>query len=249
VIVRLEGAVALITGATSGIGRATALSLAGRGANVLAVGRDASRGEAIVAVIRDSGGSAEFLAADLRTAQSARALAAQAVEVGQGHVDILVNNLGIAPGGPTAGITEAEIDLALSINVKVPFVLVAELAPAMAERGKGAIVNVGTMVAEIGLAGASLYGASKAALNQLTRAWAAEFGPHGVRVNSVNPGPTHTQGTAAITAMQDELAARSPAGRAASPEEIAAAITFLVSDDASYVNGAILPVDGGRTAV
>jgi NAD(P)-dependent dehydrogenase (short-subunit alcohol dehydrogenase family) len=104
------------------------------------------------------------------------------------------------------------------------------------------------MVAEFGLAGMALYGAGKAALNQLTRAWAAEFGPRGVRVNSVNPGPTQTKGTAAISAMQDELAALAPAGRSASAEEIAAAITYLVSDDASYVNGAILPVDGGRTA-
>jgi NAD(P)-dependent dehydrogenase (short-subunit alcohol dehydrogenase family) len=118
----------------------------------------------------------------------------------------------------------------------------------MAERGKGAIVNVGTVVAQFGLAGTSIYGASKAALNQLTRAWTAELGS-GVRVNPVNPGPTRTEGTAGISGMQDELAAFTPAGRAASPDEVAAAITYLVSDDASFVNGAVLPVDGGRTAV
>jgi NAD(P)-dependent dehydrogenase (short-subunit alcohol dehydrogenase family) len=247
--VNLEGRVALITGASSGIGKATALSLAGRGASVLAVGRHPSRGEAVVTAIRARGGTADFLSADLRTAESARALARQAVDAGGGHVDILVNNVGIAPAGPTPDMTEEDIDTVLAVNVKVPFVLVAELAPAMAERGKGVIVNVGTMVAEFGLAGMALYGASKAALNLLTKAWAAEFGPRGVRVNSVNPGPTHTEGTAAISAMQDQLAALSPAGRAASPEEIAAAITYLVSDDASFVHGVILPVDGGRTAV
>jgi len=247
--VNLEGRVALITGASSGIGKATALSLAGRGASVLAVGRHPNRGEAVVTAIRASGGTADFLSADLRTAESARALARQAVDAGGGHVDILVNNVGIAPAGPTPDMTEKDIDTVLAVNVKVPFVLVAELAPAMAERGKGVIVNVGTMVAEFGLAGMALYGASKAALNLLTKAWAAEFGPRGVRVNSVNPGPTHTEGTAAISAMQDQLAALSPAGRAASPEEIAAAITYLVSDDASFVHGVILPVDGGRTAV
>jgi NAD(P)-dependent dehydrogenase (short-subunit alcohol dehydrogenase family) len=243
-----EGAVALITGATSGIGKATALSLAARGAHVLAVGRDPSRGEAVVAAIRGGGETADFLSVDLRTAESARMLARQAMEAGRGRVDILVNCAGIAPAGPTPDMTEAEIDMALAVNVKVPFVLVGALAPGMAECGKGAIVNVGTMVAEFGLAGMAIYGASKAALNLLTKAWAAEFGPRGVRVNSVNPGPTHTEGTAGISAMQDQLAARAPAGRAASAEEIAAAITYLASDDASYVNGAILPVDGGRTA-
>jgi NAD(P)-dependent dehydrogenase (short-subunit alcohol dehydrogenase family) len=246
---KLEGRVALITGASSGIGKATALSLAGHGAYLLAVGRDPHRGETVVTAIRASGGTADFLSADLRTAESARALARQAVDVGGGHVDILVNNVGIAPAGPTPDMTEEDIDTALAVNVKVPFVLVAELAPAMAERGKGVIVNVGTMVGEFGLAGMALYGASKAALNLLTKAWAAEFGPRGVRVNSVNPGPTHTEGTAAISAMQDQLAVLAPAGRAASPEEIAAAITYLVSDDASFVHGVILPVDGGRTAV
>ena len=246
---RFEGTVSLITGATSGIGKATALSLAAGGGHVLAVGRDPSRGEAVVAALRGSGGTADFLPADLRTAESARVLARQAVQVGGGRVDILVNNAGIAPAGPTADMTEAEIDMALAVNVKVPFLLVGELAPGMAERGKGAIVNVGTMVAEFGLAGMAIYGASKAALNLLTKAWAAEFGPRGVRVNSVNPGPTHTEGTAGISAMQDELAAHAPAGRAALAEEIAAAITYLASDDASYVNGAVLPVDGGRTAV
>ena len=246
--VNLEGTTALITGATSGIGKATALSLAGHGAHVLAVGRDVSRGEAVVAAIGGRGGTADFLSANLRTAESARALARQAVEVGGGHVDILVNNAGIAPAAPTPDMTEADIDTALAVNVKVPFVLVAELAPAMAERGKGVIVNVGTMVAEFGLAGMALYGASKAVLNLLTKAWAAEFGPRGVRVDSVNPGPTPTEGAAAISAMQVQLAVLAPAGRTASPEEIAAAITYLVSDDASFVHGAVLPVDGGRAA-
>jgi NAD(P)-dependent dehydrogenase (short-subunit alcohol dehydrogenase family) len=124
-----------------------------------------------VAAIR--GGTSDFLAADLRTAESAGALAGQVVEVGSGHVDILVNNAGIARAGPTPEMAEADIDTALAVKVKVPFVLVAELAPAMAARGKGAIVNVGAMVAEFRLAGMSLCGASKAALNLLTKAWAA----------------------------------------------------------------------------
>ena len=243
----LTGTVALITGATSGIGKATAFALAGRGAHVLVGGRNAARGEAVVTSIRASGAKADFIAVDLGSSDSARELARRATELGGGHVDILVNNAAIFPTGPTAAMTEDDIDAAFAINVKVPFVLVGELAPAMASRGKGAIVNVGTMVAEFGMAGTSLYGASKAALVLLTKAWAAEFGPSGVRVNAVNPGPTRTEGTAAGAAT-DQLAALAPAGRPASPDEIAAAITYLASDDASFVNGAILAVDGGRTA-
>jgi NAD(P)-dependent dehydrogenase (short-subunit alcohol dehydrogenase family) len=243
----LTGTVALITGATSGIGKATAFALAGRGAHVLVGGRNAARGEAVVTSIRASGAKADFIAVDLGSSDSARELARRATELGGGHVDILVNNAAIFPTGPTAAMTEDDIDAAFAINVKVPFVLVGELAPAMASRGKGAIVNVGTMVAEFGMAGTSLYGASKAALVLLTKAWAAEFGPGGVRVNAVNPGPTRTEGTAAGAAT-DQLAALAPAGRPASPDEIAAAITYLASDDASFVHGAILAVDGGRTA-
>jgi NAD(P)-dependent dehydrogenase (short-subunit alcohol dehydrogenase family) len=243
----LTGTVALITGATSGIGKATAFALAGRGAHVLVGGRNAARGEAVVTSIRASGAKADFIAVDLGSSDSARELARRATELGGGHVDILVNNAAIFPTGPTAAMTEDDIDAAFAINVKVPFVLVGELAPAMASRGKGAIVNVGTMVAEFGMAGTSLYGASKAALVLLTKAWAAEFGPGGVRVNAVNPGPTRTEGTAPGAAT-DQLAALAPAGRPASPDEIAAAITYLASDDASFVHGAILAVDGGRTA-
>jgi NAD(P)-dependent dehydrogenase (short-subunit alcohol dehydrogenase family) len=243
----LTGTVALITGATSGIGKATAFALAGRGAHVLVGGRNAARGEAVVTSIRASGAKADFIAVDLGSSDSARELARRATELGGGRVDILVNNAAIFPTGPTAAMTEDDIDAVFAINVKVPFVLVGELAPAMASRGKGAIVNVGTMVAEFGMAGTSLYGASKAALVLLTKAWAAEFGPSGVRVNAVNPGPTRTEGTAAGAAT-DQLAALAPAGRPASPDEIAAAITYLASDDASFVDGAILAVDGGRTA-
>jgi NAD(P)-dependent dehydrogenase (short-subunit alcohol dehydrogenase family) len=146
--------------------------------------------------------------------------------------------------------SEKSFDEVYALNVKAPFFLVAELAPLMAQQGKGAIVNVSTMVADYGAAGLSLYGSSKAAINLLTKAWAAEYGPKGVRVNAVSPGPTRTEGTVAMgeDALQ-QLAAQAPAGRPAAPEEIAEAIVFLASDRASFVQGAIVPVDGGRTAV
>ncbi|MEU7305984.1 SDR family NAD(P)-dependent oxidoreductase [Streptomyces sp. NPDC007206] len=245
----LAGRVALVTGATSGIGAATAALLTERGAHVLVAGRDTSRGETVVAAVRARGGKADFLAADLRDAASARQLAQKAAELGGGRVDILVNSAGIFPFGPTAQASPDDVDAVYDLNVKAPFHLVAQLAPAMAERGHGAIVNVSTMVAEYGVAGMALYGSSKAAVNLLTKAWAAEFGPRGVRVNAVEPGPTRTEGTAAMGEALDALAAQAPAGRPAEAEEIAEAIAYLVSDAASFVQGAILPVDGGRTAV
>jgi NAD(P)-dependent dehydrogenase (short-subunit alcohol dehydrogenase family) len=244
----LSGSTALVTGGTSGIGRATAVALAGLGAHVVLSGRDAGRGAEAVESIRAAGGKADFVAVDLKDASSARELAARARELG-GHVDVLVNNAGIFPTGPTHETAEADFDRVYTTNVKVPFFLVAELAPEMAARGRGAIVNVSTMVATRGMAGMALYGSSKAAVELLTKAWAAEFGPSGVRVNAVSPGPTRTEGTAAFGDGLDELAAAGPAGRVAAPEEIAAAIAFLVAADASFVQGAILPVDGGRLAV
>jgi NAD(P)-dependent dehydrogenase (short-subunit alcohol dehydrogenase family) len=244
----LAGSVALVTGATSGIGRATALSLARRGAHVLVAGRDQARGDAVVDTIRTQGGKADFLAAELGDAGSARELARRALELGGGRVDILVNNAGIGVFGPTERTGEDLFDSLYAINVKVPFFLVAELAPAMAERGKGTIVNVSTMVAGFGAPGMALYGSTKAALNLLTKAWAVEYGPRGVRVNAVSPGPTRTEGVEVMGDALDQLASLAPAGRVATPDEIAAAITYLASDAASFVHGAVLPVDGGRDA-
>jgi NAD(P)-dependent dehydrogenase (short-subunit alcohol dehydrogenase family) len=244
----LSGSTALVTGGTSGIGRATAVALAGLGAHVVLSGRDAVRGAEAVERIRAAGGKADFVAADLKDAASARALAARAREAG-GPIDVLVNNAGIFPTGPTESLAEADFDAIFTTNVKVPFFLVAELAPEMARRGHGAIVNVSTIVAKIGLPGMAAYGASKAAIELMTKAWAAEFGPSGVRVNAVSPGPTRTEGTAVFGDGLDELAAAAPAGHVGTPEEIAAAIAFLAAGDASFVHGAVLPVDGGRAAV
>jgi NAD(P)-dependent dehydrogenase (short-subunit alcohol dehydrogenase family) len=240
---------ALITGGTSGIGRATANKLAQLGIHVLVVGRNMERGNKTVQEIRSAGGKADFIASDLQDAASAREAAKKAIELGNGRVDILINNAGIYPFGPTHEMTEEQFDRVFSINVKVPYFLVAELAPLMAKRGKGAIVNLSTMAADYGAPGMSLYGSSKAAINLLTKTWAAEYGPSGVRVNAVSPGPTRTEGTGAMGEGLEQLAAQGPAGRPATADEIAEAIVFLATDRASFIYGAKLAVDGGRTAI
>ena len=245
----LKGKTALVTGSTSGIGQATAIALAARGAHVLIVGRDEGRAKDVVAEIDGSGGLASFKLTTLSDLQSAQELVEWANDAGDGHVDILINNAGVALLGPSNAATEADFDETFALNVKIPFFLVASLAPAMAERGWGSIVNVSTMVASFGQAGMALYGASRAALELLTKTWAAEYGPSGVRVNAVAPGPTRTRMMEAAPAEVVEAhAAMAPAGRVAQPEELAAAIVFLASDDASFVHGVTLAVDGGRTA-
>jgi NAD(P)-dependent dehydrogenase (short-subunit alcohol dehydrogenase family) len=217
---------ALITGGTSGIGRSVANKLAALGIHVIVVGRNAERGQKTVAEIRAAGGKADFISSDLQDASSAREVARRAVELGDGHVDILINNAGIYPFGLTHETTEEMFERVYALNVKAPYFLVAELAPLMAKKGKRAIVNLSTMVADYGAPSTSLYGSSKAAINLLTKVWAAEYGPSGVRVNAVSPGPTRTEGTEAMGQGLEKLAAEAPAGRPATPDEIAEAIGF-----------------------
>src|SRR3989442_741598 len=224
---------ALITGGTSGIGRATAKKLAQLGVHVVVVGRNVDRGEKTIAEIRKAGGQADFIPSDLRGASSARVVARKALEVTNGQVDILVNNAGVYPFGLTHEMTEASFDEVYSLNVKAPYFLVAELAPLMAKRGKGAVVNLSTMVADYGAPGMSLYGSSKAAINLLTKVWAAEYGPSGVRVNAVSPGPTRTEGTDAMGEGLEQLAAQAPACRPATAAAISQGIVSFATDRAS----------------
>jgi NAD(P)-dependent dehydrogenase (short-subunit alcohol dehydrogenase family) len=238
----LPAQVALVTGATSGIGRATARKLAADGFSVVVHGRDAVRGDAAVKEITEAGGSARFVCADVTDIGAIARLAEQA-----GEVDVLVNNAGFSWFGPTAELDPATFDRLFTANVRSAYYLVAAIAPAMARRGMGSIINVASMAGQIGLAGGAAYSATKAALASLTRSWAAEFSPQGVRVNTIAPGPAYTNG-----ASPDRIAALGDAtllARAAQPAEIADVIAFLASPKASYITGAVIAADGGRTAI
>jgi NAD(P)-dependent dehydrogenase (short-subunit alcohol dehydrogenase family) len=240
----LEGSTALVTGATAGIGRAVALQLGQLGAEVIVHGRSAERGAKVAQEIQNAGGKARFIAADLADADDVRRLAAEA-----GPVDILINNAGVYKFGATADTDDAFFDEHVNINLRAPYILVQQLVPGMAERGKGVVVNVSTLAATIPARTAGIYGVSKAGVELLTRIWADEFGRSGVRVNAVQAGPTETPGTDATPGLADGFAAYTALGRVAAPDEIANAITFLASPAASYVNGAILQVTGGQLAL
>jgi NAD(P)-dependent dehydrogenase (short-subunit alcohol dehydrogenase family) len=241
----LEDKRALVTGGTSGIGREVAKQLAALGAEVLISGRDATRGAEVVAEIEAAGGSARFIAADLADFDAIGRLAEEV-----GEVDILVNNAGIFDFAPTPEETRKSYEAMFDVNVRAPYFLTAALAPRMAGRGGGSIVNVSTMVAELGMPGSSTYAATKAALASLTRTWAAEFAGFGVRVNVVTVGPTKTGGS---DGMSEEevgfVVGLTKLGRSAEPAEIAETIVFLASPRSSYTTGANLAADGGATAV
>lgn len=236
---------ALVTGGTGGIGSETARLLAAEGAEVIVSGRDAGRGAATVRSITDAGGRARFLAADLTDLDSLRRLAEAA-----GDVDVLVNNAAIFPGAPTVDQDVDTFDTALAANIRAPYFLTAALAPAMIAKGAGSIVNVSTMAARIGVPGLSLYSATKAALESLTRTWAVEFSPAGVRVNTVAPGPTRTDMVLGTVGEEgaEQFAKTTILGRLATPREIAEVILFLATDRSAYLTGATIAADAGRTA-
>jgi NAD(P)-dependent dehydrogenase (short-subunit alcohol dehydrogenase family) len=180
------------------------------------------------------------------SAEASRSLAGQATSVLGGRIDILVNNAGIYPGDSTAATDEKTFDRVYAVNVKAPFFLTAAIAPAMAEAGRGAIINLGSWIARLGIPVGALYSSTKGAVETLTRAWAAEFGPHGVRVNAISPGVVQTPAPGEVH-PGEVMMKGTPAGRPGNPEAIAYAAVYLASDEAAFVHGSVLDVDGGRT--
>ncbi|MGK5740145.1 SDR family NAD(P)-dependent oxidoreductase [Micromonospora sp. URMC 103] len=243
---QLQNKTALVTGSTSGIGRETALLLAAEGAFVIVSGRNAAKGASTVAAIEAAGGEARFVAADLSDLESVGHLVDAA-----GEVDILVNNAGAFPFAPTLEQGLETFTTLVDTNLRGTYFLTAALVRKMAAKGTGSIVNITTIAGLSGMAGTSVYGATKAAVDSLTRTWAVEFGRSGVRVNAVAPGHTRTDNV--VEMMGDEtfeaLGARVPLGRLAAAKEIAEAVVFLASPKASYITGATLPVDGGFMAL
>jgi NAD(P)-dependent dehydrogenase (short-subunit alcohol dehydrogenase family) len=211
---------------------------------VVITGRDERRGRQIGGSLVNDGLRPKFIRADLERFEDVQRLAKEV-----DGIDVLINNAGVFPFGPTHEVDGELFDATFALNVKAPFFLTGAVAPRMAANGGGAIVNISTMVASFGAPGMALYGSTKAALELLTKAWAAEYGPQGVRVNALAPGPTRTPGTEPMGDGLDQLAATLPLGRPATAQEVANAALFLGSAEASYINGAVLAVDGGRTAV
>jgi NAD(P)-dependent dehydrogenase (short-subunit alcohol dehydrogenase family) len=248
---RLAGRKALVTGSTSGIGAAIAVALAAEGAFVVVSGRDEGRGGEVVARIEKDGGTAAFVKADLSAGSDAIGrFATEATNAAGGRIDVLVNNAALLlTPTPTAEVAQETVDEALAVSVRSVFLLTGLLAPLMAERGHGAVVNLGSISGLRGSAYSALYNTTKAAVHSLTTSWAAEYGPHGVRVNTVAPGPTLTEKVATMEERLTPILARMPSGRAGTPAEVASAVVFLASDEASQIHGATLTVDGGYTAV
>jgi NAD(P)-dependent dehydrogenase (short-subunit alcohol dehydrogenase family) len=239
---RLEGKVALVTGSTSNIGKGVAIAMAAEGASVVVTGRDAARGAHVVKLIEAAGGHAAFVAADLDGSAARSAQLAADAAAAFGPVTVLVNNAGIYPPDGTLATQEDTFDRVFAVNVKAAFFLTAAVIPAMVEAGGGVIINLGSWIARLGIPAGAVYGATKGALETLTRTWAAEFGAQGIRVNALSPGVVYEDPSDVFA----DAMVTTPAGKPGAPADIAAAAVYLASDEAAFVHGAVFDIDGGR---
>ena len=253
---RLEGRAALITGAGSGIGRATAELFAGEGAQVAILDRDAPAATATASAISASGAEAHAVVADVSSSREIADAVARAASL-LGHLDILYNNAGVGSTGSVADATEEDWDRCFAVNVKGTYLTSQAAIPHLEAAGGGSIINQASVAALVGIQGFAAYCAAKGAVVSLTRAMAIDFAPIGIRVNALCPGTVYTplmeplmreRGGGSIERGLEITAAKYPIGRLGTPMEIANAALFLASEDAAFVTGAIFTVDGGMTA-
>lgn len=243
---RVDGKVAIVTAASSGIGRASALLLAQAGAKIVAAARREDRLDELVKEIRDAGGEALAVRTDMTSGAQIDALLAKTIDA-FGGVDILVNVAGGTPPTVALAVTDDELQAAFQFNVTSAFHLARAAAPHLAKNGAGAIVNISSAMSHRVDSGFVAYGAAKAALDQMTRLLAHEWAPK-IRVNAVAAGATKTEALAFVSAMpgvEQGMVARTPLARLGEPEDIAHAVLFLASPASAYVTGQILAVDGG----
>ena len=247
---RFAGKVALVTGGSSGIGRATARALAAEGAKVMVAGRRRDRLEAVVAELASAGADAALVTGDVRDESVGVAWVTETARR-FGGLDALVNAAGVIGNGGVTDVATAEWDRVMDSNLRSVFLLTRAAAPELIRR-KGGVVNLSSVAATRPYANLLAYCVSKAAVDALTRCAALDFAPHGVRVNAVNPGVvvtelhTVTNAVADYTAFLERSKTTHPLGRVGQAEEVAAAILFLLSDESGWITGATLPIDGGR---
>ena len=245
---RLTGKVAVVTGASKGIGAGIAEELAKDGASVIVnYASSASGAEAVVAKIKNAGGKAKAVHADVSKPAEAKQLIDAAVTE-FGRLDILVNNAGVYEFLPLEQITETHFDRMFNLNVRGLLFATQAAAGAIGERG-GTIINIGSMASQAPVPGGSVYSATKAALDAVTRSLAAELGPRKILVNAVLPGPVETEGVKSMGGDGDQfiaqLVSRTPLGRIGQPKDIATVVSFLASEDGGWITGQIIPVAGG----
>lgn len=248
VLFSLTGQVAIVTGAGKGIGRATAYLLAQAGADIALCARTAADLDSLAAEIRALGRQALVLVGDISDAAVQDALVTRTVAE-LGKVTILVNNAGGAGPNNPLKMGAEELARVLTWNVVPAYALIQKVAPLMRISGGGAVVNISSVVARYAQKGFSAYGAAKAALNQLTRNLAQDFGP-GVRINAIEPGTIETEALAPFLTPErrERMEKTTPLGRLGLPDDIAAAVLFLVSPASSWISGKVLGVDGGLEA-